>query len=329
MVGVLAARQRIHRQIDVTPLRRSAWLTSATETPLALKLECVQRTGSFKIRGALNALLGPSFRDGAASAGPHHVVTASAGNHGRAIALAAAAVGAKATVFAPRGAPAAKLDAIRRLGGELRLESSYDEAESAAMAFARERGLRFISPYNDADVIAGAGTIALELFDAQPSAATIVVPVGGGGLISGIAIASKSIAPGIRIVGVEAAASSAMSTSLRAGRITAVDPRPTLADGLAGNLEAGAMTFDIVRQYVDEIVTVSEEEIARAMRGLLAEEHLVVEGAGAAAVAAILAGTARAAGPTIAVVSGANIDRDRLNRRDWIAVKDRATQPDK
>lgn len=308
MVDLLAARQRIRSQVDVTPLRHSDWLTSATETPVALKLECVQRTGSFKIRGALNALM----RLGPASAGPTHVVTASAGNHGRAIALAAATLGMQATVFAPRDAPKTKLTAIRRLGAQLRLESSYDDAERAARTFAREEGVPFVSPYNDPDVIAGAGTVALEVFEAESSPATIVVPVGGGGLISGVAIATKSIAPGVRIVGVEAAASCAMSTSLRAGCITAIEPQATLADGLAGNLEPGTITFEIVRRDVDEIVTVSEEEIARAMRGLLAQEHLVVEGAGAAAVAAILAGRVRPAGTAVALLTGANIDQGRL-----------------
>ena len=308
MVDILAARQRIRSQVDVTPCRHSDWLTSVAEASVALKLECVQRTGSFKIRGALNTLL----RRGPALAGPRHVVTASAGNHGRAIALAAATLGMRATVFAPQDAPETKLTAIRRLGADLRLESSYDDAESVARAFAREESLPFISPYNDADVIAGAGTIALELFEAEPSLQTIVAPVGGGGLISGVAIAAKSIAPAVRVVGVEAAASCAMSTSLGAGRITTIEPQPTLADGLAGNLEPGAITFEIVRRDVDEIVTVSEEEIARAMRGLLAQEHLVVEGAGAAAVAAILAGRVRSAGTAVALLTGANIDQGRL-----------------
>ena len=309
IIDILAARQRLHGEVDITPLRQSDWLASAVGSPVALKLECVQRTGSFKIRGALNALLGRRDR---AAADPRRVVTASAGNHGRAIALAAATIGIRATVFAPRGAPATKLDAIRRHGAELRLESTYDDAERAARAFAREQDVPFVSAYNDADVIAGAGTVALELFEAEPSPATVVVPVGGGGLISGVALAAKSIAPGVRVVGVEAAASCAMSTSLRAGRISAIHPQPTLADGLAGNLEPGSMTFEIVRRLVDDIVTASEQDIGGAMFGLLAEEHLVVEGAGAAAVAAILAGNVRTTGPVIAIVSGANIDATRL-----------------
>jgi threonine dehydratase len=311
-VDILAARQRIRTQIDATPLRHSEWLTFATGMPVALKLECVQRTGSFKIRGALNALLGRALCLPLASPAPTHVVTASAGNHGRAIALAANTLGITAIVFAPRSAPKTKLAAMAQLGACLHLEPSYDEAESAAQAFARKEELPFVSAYNDADVIAGAGTIALELFDAGAAPAAIVVPVGGGGLISGIAIAVKSIAPGTRIVGVEAAASSAMRTSLRAGRITTIDPQPTLADGLAGNLEPGAITFEIVRRYVDEIVTVSEAAIVQAMTGLLTEEHLVVEGAGAAAVAALLGGAAQVTGAAIAIVSGANVDADRL-----------------
>ena len=312
MIDILAARQRIRSQVDVTPLRHSDWLTAAVKTPVALKLECVQRTGSFKIRGALNALM----RLGPASGGPGHVVTASAGNHGRAIALAAARLGMRATVFAPRDAPETKLTAIRRLGADLRLESSYDDAEIAARAFARAEKLPFVSPYNDADVIAGAGTIALELFEAEPSLATIVAPVGGGGLISGVAIAAKSIAPAVRVVGVEASASCAMSTSLGAGRIVPIQPQPTLADGLAGNLEPGSVTLEIAQRVVDEIVIVSEEEIAAAMVGLLAEEHLVAEGAGAVAVAALTARKVRSAGAgaIVALVSGANIDSTRLIR---------------
>lgn len=303
---ILAARQRILGRVDLTPLRHSAWLSSAAGARAALKLECVQRTGSFKIRGAVNALarVGP--------AAPRHVVTASAGNHGRAIALAAEALGLRATVFAPRHAPQAKLAAITRHGAELRLEPSYDRAETAARAFALETGWPYISPYNHHDVIAGAGTIGFELFEAEPRTATIVVPVGGGGLISGVAIAAKAISPRVRVVGVEVAASCAVLTSLRAGRITSIDPQPTLADGLAGNLEPEAITFEIVRRLVDEIVTVTERELAHGVRGLLAEERLVAEGAGAAAVAAVLAGKVRPSGALAAIVSGANIDVDRL-----------------
>jgi threonine dehydratase len=303
-VDVMAARRRIRGWVDVTPLHQSAWLSSLSRQFVTLKLENVQRSGSFKIRGAFNALA--RLERGS------EVVTASAGNHGRAVALAAETLGLQATVFAPTDAPKAKLAAIERHGANLHRVATYDEAEEAARAFAHDRGRPFISPYNHPDVIAAAGTIALEIFDVAPDIAAIVVPVGGGGLIAGTAIAAKAIAPGIRIIGVEAEASTAFTTSLRNGRITVIEPRPTLADGLAGNLEPNSITFEIVQRLVDDVVTVSEEELAAGMRGLAGEEHLIAEGAGAAAVAAISAGKVRVDGKTVAVVSGANIDLDRL-----------------
>lgn len=303
---ILAARRRIRGLVDLTPLRHSGWLSSRTGARAALKLECVQRTGSFKIRGAASAL--------ARLPRGTPIVTASAGNHGRAVAHAAAALGLRATVFAPRDAPRAKLDAIRRHGADLRGAATYDEAEAAARAFAAEQGWTYISPYNHADVIAGAGTIGLEIFEAEPRAEAIVVPVGGGGLLSGVAIAAKAISPGARIIGVEAAASCAMGASLRAGRIASIDPRPTLADGLAGNLEPESITFEIVRRHVDEMITVTEEELAVAIRGLVREEHVIAAGAGAAAVAALLAGKVGLTGAVAALVTGANIDSDQLHR---------------
>ena len=304
-VDVLAARQRIREHVDLTPLHRSAWLSGVAGRPVWLKLECVQLTGSFKIRGALNALsrLSPGT----------HVVTASAGNHGRAIALAAEMLGLRATVFTPRDAPRSKLDAIRRHGAELRDEpATYDDAETAGKKFARESGLPFVSPYNHPDVISGAGTIALEIFESLPEVRTIVVPIGGAGLISGVAIAARSIAPATRIVGVEVAASTAFSQSVRNGRITVIEPGPTLADGLGGNMDPDTITFEIVQRYVDEIVTVTEPELADALRGLAGEDHVVAEGAGAAAPAAVLAGTVPGTDHTAALVTGSNIDLARL-----------------
>jgi threonine dehydratase len=306
-LDILAARRRIAGHVLMTPLRESDWLSAAARTRVALKLENVQRSGSFKIRGAFNAL--------ARLPRGTRLVTASAGNHGRAIALAAETLGLHATVFTPRDAPAAKVDAIRRHGAELRNNApDYDAAEAAAQAFARESARPFISPYNHPDVIAGAGTVGLELFDVLADVATIVVPVGGAGLIAGIAIAARAIAPGVRVVGVEVEASHAFLTSLRNGRITRIDPRPTLADGLGGNMDADTMTFEIVQRCVDEIVTVTEDELARGLRGLVGEEHLVAEGAGAAAAAAVLAGKVASPGPLAAIVSGANIDLNRLTR---------------
>jgi threonine dehydratase len=322
-LDVLAARRRIRGHVDVTPLHHSAWLSSAARTPVWLKLECVQVTGSFKIRGALNALMqlrpGGRLRTETAEAAAHgepgsgRVVTASAGNHGRAIARAAEMLGLDATVFTPRDAPRSKLDAIRRDGAELRDEAaSYDEAEIAAKAFARERVLPFVSAYNHPDVIAGAGTIAIEVFEALPGARTLVVPIGGAGLISGVAIAARSVAPHTRIIGVEVEASSAFARSVRNGRITVIHPGPTLADGLGGNMDPETITFGIVQRHVDAIVTVTETELAEALRGLASEEHLIAEGAGAAAPAAVLAGKVPCAGDTVALVTGSNIDLARL-----------------
>jgi threonine dehydratase len=325
VVDVLQARLRIRRHVDVTPLHRSQWLSDVAGVPVWLKLECVQVTGSFKIRGALNALMrlaatrgGPAEAIGPAKAGPclrgekPGVVTASAGNHGRAIALGAEMLGLRAIVFAPGDAPRSKLEAIRRHGAELRETASYDEAEAAAKACARDTGLPFISPYNHPDVIAGAGTIALEIFESLPQVRTIVVPIGGAGLISGVAIAARSLAPGTRIVGVEAEASTAFSQSVRNGRITTIEPGPTLADGLGGNMDPETVTFEIVRQHVDEIVTVTERELAEGLRRLAGEDHVVAEGAGAAAPAAVLAGKVRGPGHAVALVTGSNIDLERL-----------------
>jgi len=295
----------------MTPLCESPWLASTAGRPVFLKLECVQRTGSFKFRGALNALM--RLRASQRGDAVPHVVTASAGNHGRAMALAARLLGYRATVFVPRDAPRAKVDAIRRHGADLQADAAtYDDAEAEGKAFATDARLPFVSPYNHPDVIAGAGMIGLEVFERLPNAGTLVVPIGGAGLISGIAIVARSIAPAARVVGVEVEASTAFLTSLRHGRITRIEPRPTLADGLGGNMDPDTITFEIVQKYVDEIVTVNEEELAEGLRGLLREEHLVVEGAGAAAPAAVLAGKVRGAGPLVALASGANIDLERL-----------------
>jgi threonine dehydratase len=316
VIDVLQARGRIRNWIFRIPLRRSEWLSEIAGRDAFLKLESLQPTGSFKIRGALNAALCHVERHG--PAGPP-VVTASAGNHGRALAYAAESLGLRLTVYVPRDAPRAKRDAIARHGAELKLAAGYDEAEQAAKRHAASGDAIYISPYANADVIAGAGTIAFEIFEDLPEVATIAVPVGGGGLASGIGLVADSMGVGREpaasrpaIVGVEAAASTAFTTSLAAGRVTQIAPRPTLADGLTGNLDPDSMTFELVRDTVQRVVTVSEEELAGAVRGLAANDHLIVEGAGGAAVAAILAGKCDDRGPIVAVVSGANIDLDRL-----------------
>jgi threonine dehydratase len=217
-------------------------------------------------------------------------------------------------VFTPRDAPRTKIDAIRRHGATLRADArDYDEAERRAKTYAAENAAIFISPYNDADVIAGAGTTALELLEDQADCDTVVVPVGGGGLISGVAAAVKAVKPSSRVIGVEAAASCAFQTSIRAGKLVEIVPGPTLADGLGGNPDPGTITFSMIQRYVDDIVTITEEEIRRAIAGLVAAEHLIAEGAGAAGIAALLAGKVETRGrPAAVVLSGSNIDALRL-----------------
>jgi threonine dehydratase len=311
MIDVLRARQRIAPHVRRTPLVRSTWLSEASGGDVWLKLESLQVTNSFKSRGAFNAVIARLERR---DERPRQLVTASAGNHGRALAAAAETFGLPLVVFTPTDAPAAKLDAIRRHRADLRAEGrDYDEAERMAKAFARDTGAEFISPYNDRDVIDGAATIALELFEDAPQLDTLVVPIGGGGLISGVAAAAKSIDGHVEIVGVEVEASCAFQTSVRAGRLVEIVPGETLADGLGGNPDPETITFDIVRTFVDRIVTVSEAALAAAVVGLVEREHLIAEGAGAAAAAAVAGGCIDVAGRRVAaILSGSNIDRARL-----------------
>ena len=269
-----------------------------------LKLETLQPTHSYKIRGATNAVL---KLVAAGASGP--IVTASAGNHGRAMAFAARAAGIGLTVYVPEHAPRTKLDAIRALGAELRPCRDYDEAERRA----KEHGARgigtFISPYAHPDVIAGAGTIGLEILEDLSDVDTIVAAIGGGGLISGLALAAGKRA---ETAGAEVEASTPFTTSLRAGRITQIAVGDTLADGLSGNLDPDSPTFDIVRERVERIAVVSEEELTTAMRGVAEHERLIIEGAAAVAVAAVLTRKLDLRGRRTAVVlSGANIDLTR------------------
>lgn len=301
------AAARLRGRIRPTPLTRSSWLSDSIGAEVSLKLENQQFEGSFKTRGAFNALLATPVDE---------AVTASAGNHGRALAFAANKLNVRLTVFVPRTAPVAKLEPIRRHGAKLELCDTYDEAEARATAFARERGVPYISPYNNADVIAGAGTVALEILDAAPRTDAIVASVGGGGLISGVALAARERGTETMVSGAEAAASPVFTSALRHGKLVTVEVHPTLADGLAGNAEPGSITFDLVRDLQVSVVTVTEQQIADAMRGLLAHEQQTVEGAGAAGVAALLAGALDVEGKRVAViVSGGNVDPGRLSQQ--------------
>jgi threonine dehydratase len=270
------------------------------------KLETLQLTFSYKIRGAWNAVLAMKERGDRRT-----IVTASAGNHGRAIAYAAREEGVSVRVYVPATAPQTKLDAIRALIADVVLTEDYDAAERHAKEDAARTGATFMSPYSHRDVIAGAGTVALEIQEDCPDLAAVVVPIGGGGLISGVALAVAGT--GAAVIGVEAEASCPFTQSLQHGRIVPIDVAPTLADGLAGNLDPDAITFDIVRRLVQRIEVVSEEEIRSALRGLFNEERLIAEGAAAVGVAGARKARFGADGQKVAVIlSGANIDREKL-----------------
>ncbi|HYE87389.1 MAG TPA: pyridoxal-phosphate dependent enzyme [Vicinamibacterales bacterium] len=307
VIDVYQARRRIASRMQRTPLVASEWLSSIADAGVFLKIESLNLTNSFKIRGAFNAVL--RLNEGIDSDTPT-VVAASAGNHGRALALACEELGLPCVIFTPSTAPEAKQAAIRRHGAVLHTDhEDYDAAEQRAREFAVAEGAVYISPYNDPDVIAGAGTVGLEVIEAMPQFDVVVVPLGGGGLASGVGLAVRAANPGATIVGVEVEASSPFTLSIEAGRITEITPRPSLADGLVGNLEAGTITFPLVQRVVDTVVTVTEEELARAMKGLATEERLIVEGAGAATVAAVLAGKASSPGQrVVALVTGGNVD---------------------
>jgi len=292
----------VHR----TPLRRSEWLSAASQADVSIKLEGIQTTFSYKVRGALNAVL--QLIDGPNR--PPALVTASAGNHGQGLAFAAAVARLPLIVYVPEQAPRVKLEAMRRAGAELVGCHDYDEAEARAKEHGERGPALYVSPYSHPHVIAGAGTVALEILEQDPVVEMIVCPVGGGGLISGTAIAAG---PAVATWGVETESSSPFTQGLAAGHIVPVRVLPSLADGLVGNLDPETITFDLVRQHVAGIATVAEDTIATAMSKLVAEERLIAEGAAATAIAGVLSGRLPIAGRKVAVIlSGANIDPQKL-----------------
>jgi threonine dehydratase len=292
---IAEAVARIAPYLSPTPLVESPSLGA----DVALKLETFNPTGSFKVRGAVSALARVDHRE--------RVVTASTGNHALGVAWAANRLGVRATVVCPETTSPAKLEALGTLDVELVVKgATADEAEAHALSLVGP-GVRYVSAYNDPDVIAGQGTIVGELPGLGEGPLTIVTPVGGGGLAAGVGLAA-SARRAVSVVGVQSEASHAMRSALDAGRIVAVEDRPSLADGLAGNLEPGSVTFDLVAKHVDDVLLVSEEEIAHAIR-LLAREHgLVVEGAGATGVAALASGRlGPREGRTVILLTGRNV----------------------
>ncbi|MEZ4589320.1 MAG: threonine/serine dehydratase [Gemmatimonadales bacterium] len=309
----LAARadERIAPHVRRTPLLESAWLSEATGATALLKLESLQHTGSFKLRGALNKVLSLTPEERA-----RPIVTASTGNHGAAVAYALARVGLTGTVYVPHDAEPSKVARIERLGARVVAHGRDSaEAESYARALAAREGHVFISPYNDPDVVAGQGTAGLEIVRAVDRVDAIVVAVGGGGLISGVAGVIKATWPDAVVIGAAPRASAVMLESVRAGRILELESEPTLSDGTAGGVEADAITFPWCRDLVDEWDAVGEDEIAAAMRRVILDDHLVVEGSAAVAVAsAERTGRRFAGGCVVALVCGGNVGPGTISR---------------
>ncbi len=287
----------------VTPMEESRWLQAIVGGPVLLKCENLQRTGSFKIRGAYVRLSRLSEAERAQG-----VVAASAGNHAQGVALAAQLLGIKATVFMPEGAPIPKANATRGYGAEVRFSGeNLTQALVTAQAFADETGAVLIHPFDHTDIVAGQGTAGLEILQQAPEAGTVLVPTGGGGLIAGIATAIKGLRPDVRVVGVQAEEAAAYPESLRLGQPQAVEQMTTMADGIAVACP-GDVPFASIQKYVDDIVTVSEDSISRALVMLLERAKMVVEPSGAAAVAAVLDQPKAFATPVVAVLSGGNVD---------------------
>jgi threonine dehydratase len=295
LAEIEAARLRLDGVARVTPVYRSDTLSRACGRDIRLKAENLQRTGSFKVRGAYNRIATLSAAEREAG-----VVAASAGNHGQAVAWAAREVGAHARIFMPQDAPMAKVDATRHYGAEIELTGpALEEALEAARAHVAETGATFVHPYEDAQVIAGQGTIGLELAEQVPDAGTFVIPIGGGGLASGIAIALRALRPNVHIVGVRAA-----GTMPGGGGFT-------IADGIAVK-SPGELTSSILDRVLDDVVSVTDEEITQSIVLLLERTKLVVEGAGAVSVAALVTGKIGGDGPVVPLLSGGNIDASLL-----------------
>ncbi|GGL73711.1 threonine ammonia-lyase [Curtobacterium citreum] len=313
LADIEAARETIAGVARVTPMETSQFLAELLGSPVHLKCENLQRTGAYKVRGAYNRLstLSPEQR----AAG---VVAASAGNHAQGVALAARELGIPATIFTPVGVALPKLQATRHYGAEVVLRGhSVEEALSAAKDFAARTGAVFIPPFDHPAVIAGQGTLGLEIIDQVPDVDTVVVPIGGGGVIAGIALAVKGTAERlgreIKVIGVQAENAAAYPSSIRAGEPVTVATTPTIADGIAV-ARPGDLNFPIIRDHVDEIVTVSDDDTARALLVLLERAKLVVEAAGAVGVAAIMSGAVKDTGRTVVLLSGGNIDPLMMER---------------
>jgi threonine dehydratase len=314
LLPILQAQQRIAPFVRHTPLMRSAYLSALTGADVWIKLECHQVTGSFKVRGALNKVSQLTAREKSQG-----VVTGSAGNHGLGVAYAAqAGSGTSVDVFVPANAPPSKIDKLRLMGvTPHQVGTTYEDAHQAAVAFARETGATYVEAYDDNDVIAGQGTLGLEILSDLPTVDLLLVPVGGGGLVAGVATAAKEMNPGCRVLGVQPEASPAAWLSLRDGRpYDPYDHEPTIADGLAGGF--GVVPFFVAGTLIDEVLLISESTLRQAIFTLLDQEQLVVEPAGAISIAPLLNDALDVAGQSmVCILTGRNIATDLL--RDILA----------
>ena len=305
------ARHRIAGMVLHTPVVHSQTLTQASGAPVHLKLEHLQKTGSFKLRGATNAMLALGE-----TARANGVVGVSTGNHGRGLAFAARQAGIRCVICMSRLVPQNKVDGIRDLGAEVHIVGvSQDEAQVEVDRLVADEGMTLIPPFDHADIIAGQGTVGLEILEDVPEVGTVLVPLSGGGLISGVAAAIKAAKPDVKIIGVSMERGAAMAASLAAGHPVLVPELPTLADSLGGGIGLdNQYTFRITRDLVDQIVLLSETEIAEGIRHTYWQERQVVEGSGAVCLAAILAEKADLKGPAVALLTGCNIDMN-MHRR--------------
>lgn len=304
------AQKTIHSTIYKTPLIRSSYLSEQTDSEFYLKLENLQVTGSFKIRGAANKLskISPSLGQ--------KIITASAGNHGQGVALSAQKLGLSAKIVVPKTTPKIKIERIKQYGAEIELYGSiYEEAERYAKEIASKDGLLYVSPYNDEMIIAGQGTVALEILSQEPDVEAVIVPVGGGGLISGVGLAIKSMKSGVEIIGIQSEASPSVYQSFQAGRVVKAKVAETIAEGLSGNLTTDSITFEYLQRYADKMLLVTEDSIRKALRLLWKHDGQVSEGSGAASVAAALENAKLfAKKKVVAIISGGNIDIDRFRQ---------------
>lgn len=306
---IKSAQKTLEGIVKKTELDCSRTFSKMSGNKVYMKLENLQRTGSFKIRGAYNKIA--SLNDEQKKKG---VVAASAGNHAQGVALAATKLSIESTIVMPKGAPIAKINATRGYGAEVILSGdTYDEAHEEEERYANKTGATIIPAFNDSDVIAGQGTIGLEILEELPDVDVVITPIGGGGLLSGVATAVKEIKPEVEVIGVEAANAASMTESLKQGSLAALKSVDTIADGIAVK-RPGELTYRVISEYVDHIVTVEEEEIAHAISLLMERAKLIVEGAGATTLAAVLNNKIHMQGKKVAVVlSGGNIDLDMVS----------------